>query len=171
MDHVQQTRTVIRDAFGIDVSDSFLKRLRLEFNRFRRAKCAEEDLLQVFLLELFSELRSDRGDAFDEQLLTKVLWRVSKRLSRDLEKTQGHHELRTDPVDRSTPALSTESREALEHAVGQLSIEDAMLANLLIEGRTIREVSQILGIPASTAYRKARQVRELLRQSIGEEST
>lgn len=76
-----------------------------------------------------------------------------------------------EPPQREDEAAQQVSLGEITQAIARLPHEQAQAITMHIEGLSVREISEQLGIPATTVFRLLARAREQLRASFGPEET
>ena len=148
-------------------------RVAAQIQRMTGDPAAVDDLTQEVFIAAFAHLDSFRGDS---QFRT-WLYRIATNKVRnwwDSDQRRRRREHRSaelvDP-DASTPDEDLETREHRERlyrALGKLSakLREAFVARV-IEGMSLQEASEALGIPISTVSYRTRRAEDLLCEALG----
>src|SRR5690606_21569694 len=132
-----------------------------------------DDLVQEVFIAAFAHLGSFRGDS---QFQT-WLYRIATNKVRnwwDSDQRRRRRELRSTEVPEPSFGTPDEDLEAREHrerlyrALGSLSakLREAFVARV-IEGMSLQEASEALGVPVSTVSYRTRRAEDLLCEALG----
>lgn len=148
-------------------------RVAAQIQRMTGDPSAVDDLVQEVFIAAFAHLDSFRGDSQFRTWLYRIAtnkvrnWWDSDQRRRRRE----HRSAELTQVDASTPDEDLETREHRERlyqALGKLSnkLREAFLARV-IEGMSLQEASDALGVPISTVSYRTRRAEDLLCEALG----
>lgn len=148
-------------------------RVAAQIQRMTGDPAAVDDLVQEVFIAAFAHLDSFRGDSQFRTWLYRIAtnkvrnWWDSDQRRRRRE----HRSSELGTADASTPDEDFETREHRERlyrAMSQLSakLREAFVARV-IEGMSLQEASEALGIPISTVSYRARRAEDLLCEALG----
>ena len=149
------------------------ERVAAQIQRMTGDQAAVDDLVQEVFIAAFSHLDGFRGDS---QFRT-WLYRIATNKVRnwwDSDQRRRRRELRSAELPEPGPSTPDEDLEAREHrdrlyrALGSLSakLREAFVARV-IEGMSLQEASEALGIPVSTVSYRTRRAEDLLCEALG----
>ena len=133
---------------------------------------AVDDLVQEVFLAAFSALTTFRGEARVETWLHAIAankvrnwWDANRR--RESRELVAASQTREDPHTPEENLETTEHRRRLYAALGDLPHELREAFTLrAIEHRSLRDVSELLGVPISTVSYRARRAEQLLCRAL-----
>ncbi|MFO7566978.1 MAG: RNA polymerase sigma factor [Enhygromyxa sp.] len=148
-------------------------RVAAQIQRMTGDPAAVDDLVQEVFIAAFSHLEGFRGDS---QIQT-WLYRIATNKVRnwwDSDQRRRRRERRSAELPEPGPSTPDEDLEAREHreqlyrAMGSLStkLREAFVARV-IEGMSLQEASEALGVPVSTVSYRTRRAEDLLCEALG----
>lgn len=148
-------------------------RVAAQIQRMTGDPAAVDDLVQEVFIAAFSHLEGFRGDS---QFRT-WLYRIATNKVRnwwDSDQRRRRRERRSVELPEAGPSMPDEDLEAREHrerlyrAMGTLSakLREAFVARV-IEGMSLQEASEALGVPISTVSYRTRRAEDLLCEALG----
>jgi RNA polymerase sigma-70 factor (ECF subfamily) len=148
-------------------------RVAAQIQRMTGDPAAVDDLVQEVFIAAFAHLDSFRGDSQFRTWLYRIAtnkvrnwWDSDQRRRRREQRSASLPELGPSTPDEDLE--SSEHRERLYRALAKLSakLREAFVARV-IEGLSLQEASEALGIPISTVSYRTRRAEDLLCEALG----
>jgi RNA polymerase sigma-70 factor (ECF subfamily) len=148
-------------------------RIAAQIQRMTGDPTAVDDLVQEVFIAAFTNLDDFRGDSH----VRTWLYRIATNKVRnwwDSDQRRRRRERRASELPEEAPPTPHEDLETREHrerlyqAVGELSnkLREAFTVRV-IEGMTLQEASEVLGVPISTVSYRTRRAEDLLCEALG----
>ncbi len=141
---------VIVQHLKANLSEKQAKQIYTRNTRFLPSQLLD-DYQSIVLLEA-TEIPKDR---FDARCLEAICNRVAKRLIYAAKK---QNERFTQLRDSAADSSSQEAQRHIEEISRMLSIEEQIYLSMKMEGYTLREIAENLGIPISTVHHRWTQI-------------
>ncbi len=148
-------------------------RVAAQIQRMTGDPAAVDDLVQEVFIAAFANLGGFRGDSQFRTWLYRIATnKVRNWWDSDQRRRRREHRAAELPeLGPSTPAEeleATEHRERLYRAMATLSnkLREAFVARV-IEGMSLQEASEALGVPISTVSYRTRRAEDLLCEALG----
>lgn len=164
------------------LDESFLALVREHEGRLRRicrvygsGRDAEEDLYQDILVQLWRSLPSFRGESGVGTWLYRValntaLARRRRRRARPEVPLDAVHEPRSNAAPPDERLDARRRRERLYAAIERLDDVDRAIVTMYLDGRSYREIAEVLGISESNTGVKLHRIRKRLAAWLDEDS-
>jgi RNA polymerase sigma-70 factor (ECF subfamily) len=155
-----------------ELFNAYKQQVARQIQRMTGDPTTVDDLVQEVFIAAFSALPGFRGDAQLQTWLYSIAankvrnWWESQR-RRQARETKAGMTLTDDAATPEEGAETAEHRRRLYTALGSLpdKLREAFTARA-IEGRSLREVSDLMGVPVSTVSYRTRRAEELLCKAL-----
>ena len=154
--------------------DAFAARIASQLMRFRLPTDLVEDTTQEVLMRCLRGLPGFRGESALSTWVWRITWREGTR-------TVGRLARRREIILDSPPEPAVESTDPVETADEAARLRTAMrrlpemqrlaLAYHHLDGMSVAETAQVMGVPPNTVKSHLKRGRERLREVLGEELT
>lgn len=135
--------------------------MRRQVRKMFRDSSTVEDVVQDSMIKVLNNV-----DRFDNKKSHVSTWAV--RIAMNTAINHQRKQNRVKPLDDQRERIDTtnEQVEMLLEAIDDLPKEQRDVANLLIEGKTSKEISEELGIPVNLTYKRTYRLRKSLRERL-----
>ena len=166
---VLRARSGDHEAFS-ELASASIGRLYAIAYLILRDRDRAQDAVQVSLVSAWKDMRALRDPGAWDAWLHRLCVRACYKLAR-AERRQNEVELAVlrapDPTPAADPSLSVAERDAMEHELGRLPIDQrAVMVLHFYADLTLEQAAEILAIPTGTAKSRLHRGLRTLRESM-----